>query len=343
MVKAIGSTSGLTKVIEDVTTPADGMVTYITNSYTTGNIKGDIRRALICDALGSTESLTSANTVEDRSVKATALTVTGTLTREPVATGAELQCIKFPTSPFYLSQPYSADLDFGTGDFYTAVWFRFDTTLDVYSYLFHRGVAGTSAPYSYNMGFLTGTGTFEFRCAAGGPGGASIPSGFFTAGQWYFVVGQRSGTDILLYVNGVAAGTPGTNAVTTDLADASLFIGISSDLSGDIDDGKLALLRIGAGSLTDAQIAEMYRTELPLFQENAKCTLQGTSNDVKGLAYDERYNLLAATHGDKVTLFRDLEVEDVIDLDPATGVAVDINNNGVLIGTSADAQWENGG
>ena len=46
-------------------------------------------------------------------------------------------------------------------------------------------------------------------------------------------------------------------------------------------------MRIGAGAISAEQIKKIYDDERWLFQENAKCTLYGSSDAVTALAYDE--------------------------------------------------------
>ena len=57
-------------------------------------------------------------------------------------------------------------------------------------------------------------------------------------------------------------------------------------------DGKLSLMRIGAGAISAEQIKKMYEDEKVLFQENAKATLYGSSDAVTALAHDDTTNLL---------------------------------------------------
>jgi trimeric autotransporter adhesin len=54
---------------------------------------------------------------EDRSVNGNGLQVFGTVTKNPVATGADLVAYSGFSGSNYLEQPYNADLQFGTGDF----------------------------------------------------------------------------------------------------------------------------------------------------------------------------------------------------------------------------------
>ena len=64
----------------------------------------------------------------DRSVNNKGLQVFGTITKTPVATGADLVGYGFNGSNSnYLLQPYNSDLDFGTGDFSVMYWYYQNT------------------------------------------------------------------------------------------------------------------------------------------------------------------------------------------------------------------------
>lgn len=58
----------------------------------------------------------------DRSVNNNPLTINGTITRTPVATGAELVGYSGFSASNYLEQAYNSGLDFGTGDFCVMGW-----------------------------------------------------------------------------------------------------------------------------------------------------------------------------------------------------------------------------
>ena len=53
--KYFGSTSGLTTLAEDTSTPANGMVAYVTSSYNTGYQNGDIKLATLSDKYNASE------------------------------------------------------------------------------------------------------------------------------------------------------------------------------------------------------------------------------------------------------------------------------------------------
>ena len=65
---------------------------------------------------------------------------------------------------------------------------------------------------------------------------------------------------------------------------------------GSADSGiKMTLLRIGKTvAPTKEQIEKMYKDELQLFGENAKCTLFGSAAAITGLAFDDSTNVLHA-------------------------------------------------
>ena len=53
-------------------------------------------------------------------------------------------------------------------------------------------------------------------------------------------------------------------------------------------------MRTGASAPSPEQIKKIYEDEKFLFQENAACTLYGSSDAVTALAYDDSTNLLYA-------------------------------------------------
>jgi hypothetical protein len=74
-------------------------------------------------------------------------------------------------------------------------------------------------------------------------------------------------------------------------------VGVRHSLINPID-GSIALLRASATAPSADQIKEIYEAEKPLFQDNAKATLNGTSDAVTALSYDDSTEeLLVGTSG----------------------------------------------
>ena len=55
-----------------------------------------------------------------------------------------------------------------------------------------------------------------------------------------------------------------------------------------------ALFRMSESAPSPEQVKKMYEDEKHLFQENAKCTLYGSSDNVTAIAYDDSTNILYA-------------------------------------------------
>ena len=231
---------------------------------------------------------------EDRSVNDNGLKVFGTVKKRVVEAGAELISYDSLTNSNYLEQPYNSDLDFGTGDFCMMGWF--------YN-------LGTSASILYRLNNSTtvGVGYIVATSSGGEIGYSSYTQGFrstgrithYTSDSWnglqnwnMFVCGKKGGNGFM-YVNGILKQT-GTNANShTDTTyNPPLRIGNNHAGNGGIGGGKLALIRISSGFPTEEQIKKIYDDEKCLFHDNAKCTLYGTSDNVKALAFDDATNIL---------------------------------------------------
>ena len=231
---------------------------------------------------------------DNRSLKSEGLIAYGTITKSAVATGAELVSYDSLSSSNYLEQPYNSDLDFGTGDFCMMGWF--------YN-------VGTSASILYRLNNSTtaGVGYIVATSSGGELGYSSYTQGFrstgrithYTSDTWngkedwnMFVCGKKGGYGYM-YVNGVLKQTgANANSHTDTTYNPPLRIGNNHAGNGGIGSGKLALIRISSGFPSDEQIKKIYNDEKCLFHENAKCTLYGTSDDVKALAYDDTTDVL---------------------------------------------------
>ena len=306
---AIGHGSGLTLLREDLASPVAGMVNLITKDFITGWMRGDIRRALICEAGWTTENLVGG-TLADRCVKASSFTVNGTLSRSPVAIGAELQCLGPFSTANYLSQPYSADLDFA-GDMHILGWL-YMTPNSAIEVIASRGywVGGWNGQPAWAVQILT-DGKIRLAVTTNGSTWDTPASQSAVNISRFLMFGIiRRANKIEIWIDGIKETDHSMVAAIASWAsaNATLWIGTNQGFGNTLPHGKLALLRIGAGAPSNAQIAEIYRTELPLFQPGAKCTLQGTSNAVNALSFDPGKQLLHVGTPAGLTSFRGLSV-----------------------------------
>jgi len=253
---------------------------------------------------------------EDRSVNNNGLIVNGTVTRSPVATGADLVAYSGFSSSNYLEQPYNSDLDFGTGDFCVMGWVKFasgqsgtildrNSTTSVISSVLHLDVD--------SVGDLRILGSNAFTSS-----GIKVDTG-----SWeHFGIVRKDGV-MTVYKGG---DIQTAYSATDDVTDTSATLRIGQRSSEDRHaQGSLALWRISATAPTAEQIRKIYEDEKVLFQENAQATLYGTSDAVTALAHDPVTDLLHVGTSDGRSVFQGLRrVDNTTD---AVGTAISASNN----------------
>jgi hypothetical protein len=69
--------------------------------------------------------------IDDRSYKSASASITGTLTKSQVASAAQLVAYSGFSASNYLREPYSADLDFGTGEWSVGAWVNVPVVMPV--------------------------------------------------------------------------------------------------------------------------------------------------------------------------------------------------------------------
>jgi hypothetical protein len=241
---------------------------------------------------GTIDNVSVTEAVPDRSVKGNGLAVHGSPTVSAVATGAELKCISgFSTTAGYtangtrLQQPYNSDLDF-TGDWEISYWVNAAASHDITIH-WTNATGGDGWMIYHNAGtsyFLDGnwddyTSYMQTN---------SISS---LKGRWCKTSYVCTSGILSYYLDGVAVtnSTATKNISTWNLTSTSahqlaVYAGNTAH--------ELTLFRISATAPSAEQIKEIYEAEKPMFQANAKCTLNGSSDAVTALAYDDSTELL---------------------------------------------------
>ena len=260
----------------------------------------------------------------DRSVNADGkrpsdLIVNGTVTRSPVATGADLVAYSGFSTSNYLEQPYNSDLDFGTGDFCVMGWFN--RTSDGYL------VDTIDAALTEGFAVFSSGGTLYFRTRNGS--NSQVISSALTNNVWthFAAVRTESGTLHSIYLNGVLNAS--VSGVARSIGGTSSPMRIGQYNAGTSPfGGSLALMRISATAPTAEQIAKIYNDEKVLFTEGSQATLYGTSDAVTALAHDDDTNLLHVGTSDGRSVFQGLRrVENTT---AAVGTAISASNGLVV-------------
>lgn len=225
----------------------------------------------------------------DRSHKRKNLNVNGTITRAPVAAGAQLVAYSGFSSVNYLEQPYNPDLDFGTGDFAVMTWLYWPAAVAGRDFIKRTTKTGASSgDGSYFNLYTDASANPRWQIAdstgawAGVAGANPLP-----AGRWCFLIGLKRAGNLELWLDGQLLGTAVAPAGQISNPAAVLMVGgtyWNNQISGST--ASLALLRISASAPTANMIAQMYRDELQLFQPGAQCVIDGTTHFINDLAYD---------------------------------------------------------
>jgi len=230
--------------------------------------------------------------VSDRSVRNKDLLLFGTINRDSVATGAELVSYGPFSTSNRLRQPYNSDLNFETNDFSVMFW-MYNTGTDVHQTLVGRDNREFSVDILDNTSYSRRFRIYAFNSSNGLQTFDSEDDPFPLNTWTHICVNYTGGNTAAVYVNGVLNKT-GTLIYDIDDTSNGLNIG-ARNTSGTYNwaatGTQLSLVRISKGAPSADQINKIYNDEKCLYHENAKCTLYGTSDDIKAIDYDDSVNV----------------------------------------------------
>ena len=270
-----------------------------TFTFTTGTISGTQYLKLASRNDGTDfryDNISLCKAEQDRSVNNNGLQVFGTVTKTPVATGAELVGYSGFSASNYLQQPYNSDLAPGTAAYSVSCWFKTGTSSGD-QYIFDRNGGGAG---SRNLLLIMNTSAgnankFQFwhRDNTGNVTDIHITDKTVTDNVWHQVVALNDGTNYRVYVDGEVSSVT-SSQIRNVISDNNppMFVGIRHTGGSTFMTGSMALFRYSKSAPSPEQIKKMYEDEKCLFHENAKTTLYGSSDAVTALAFDDTTNLL---------------------------------------------------
>ena len=237
----------------------------------------------------ATIGLTIKETDIDRSVNNKGLEVRGTISKQVVATGADLVSYGPFNNSNNLRQPYNSDLRFGTGDFYIMFWV-YDSGVNQHCTLISRDerefdISRLASAYGNKLRIYTRNSSEDLR--------APDSTSALPQNEWVCVcVVYTGGNTKKVYLDGVLdrtiTGTDGEYDIDSTSYGMTIGARTTNGVYNYSADGiELALMRISGSALSAAQVKKIYNDEKHLFEENAKATLYGSSDAVTALAYDE--------------------------------------------------------
>jgi trimeric autotransporter adhesin len=241
-------------------------------------------------ASASFDNITIFDGVADRSVSKTGLAVYGTINKSAVATGAELVAYHGFTSSNYLR--HRGTINYGNAATITmGGWSK---------------IPGSSVDSNYRYLCSCRSGAIQIGLAihidnnsasSGKPYFYDITNSSLQStgprvddNQWHHIIGVLDGGSKKIYIDGElieSGNVTGINLSAVDITNVGHYVPSNNDTPNYSHGGYLALIKFSASAPTAEQVKKMYEDEKHLFQENAKCTLYGSSDTVTALAYDE--------------------------------------------------------
>jgi len=279
---ALGGAAGWAIHKPNLNSASNSLIAAITSDYNTGWMHGNCKGAFLSDT--DTTNKTNGQTDPDRSTSNFTLTVTGTITKTPVATGAELVAYGGWGNSHYMDNT-SYGVNFGNPVTISIIFWQKITDISDYSYA-----------VSFSEGNTIKGGISNGSSATGYAGEAYFYMGSQTLytgvpvndGKWHCLVGtiNSNGNVKKFYLDGkeVASDTISNHNMS---GISKIHVGSYGVTHAYAHRGSLALLRVSNSVISPEQVEKMYSDEKHLFQENAKATLYGSSNAVTALAYDE--------------------------------------------------------
>jgi len=236
----------------------------------------------------------------DRSVSNSNLQAHGAVHRNPVAPGAELVGYNNWFTGRFL-QGAKNSLNWGTSDFFFTAWIKPDNINDDSPIIGYGDIGSNNGFLFYvnyvlstphiDVGYLGTNGSFAGNLSNNGAPMAN--------GEWNHCCVVMKSNTFHLYVNGKEHSFTWTGSSvnwSTRWTSPHVVIGNRAGYEAANDPAHsgatYALIRASARAPSLAQIRKMYNDEKNLFRKNAKCTLHGTSNNVKALAFDDSTNVL---------------------------------------------------
>ena len=225
---------------------------------------------------------------------------TGSITRTPVETGAELVGWGNFASGRFLRTDYTALYNFGNS---MTVMFWYRDWADGTS-LMHLGPEQTRNSKTSFHFYKDGGGDIRWTLSSDGNTEQvfEIELTENPVGWHHVCATLTSAGEVFLFHDGIerpktsdsASSFTGTNIFSQATDQNGLNVGIGP--VGGAFGGKIALLKLNSEQIYPPDVLKIYTDELKMFQPNAKITLDGTSSEIKSMASDKvRKTYIAGT------------------------------------------------
>jgi hypothetical protein len=333
------STGASSDTIENALAVSAGNTYFVTftKSATTANDGLTFRVAAPDGGIVYIDNVTLYLADPDRSVNDNGLEAHGSITRDPVATGADLVGHSGFSASNYYKQPYNSDLDFGTDSFHVSFWFKSSDNGSTTGQILERGDrAGGFAgggQISLELDGSTTAGAIEMNISDDNFSTADTlrTTQVYDDSTWHMgLYVKRTNASHELHIDGVLKTSASLSAAVGSLSNTSAIntIGIRGDESGlPFTTGSLALVRMAASAPTADQISTMYQFEKSMFFDGAKSLLRAAA--VTAVGFDKTTSVVYVGTSAGVQGFKD-GVEVYFSSDSVSPVALDAVSDYVL-------------
>ena len=213
------------------------------------------------------------------------------ITKAPIYPGSELVYYTGFASGSNLWQEHNSNLNFGTDNCYMSVWAYGGGNGQC---LMVKERPDVDAHGSMMIFQDSNVHKFYFRCNGQSSWG-TVTSNVEFGTHWIHCFLVRRGSNVEGYCNGIYQGNASFAGTNGNGGSVQAEVAIGSRVINSFQTpftGRLALAKIGKGAPTAEEIQRIYADERKLFAPNAKCTLYGSSDDIKTMAYDKYTDIL---------------------------------------------------
>lgn len=152
--------------------------------------------------------------------------------------------------------------DLGTSDFTIETWVNYDTPGTTGQYIICKGLTTIGNPSNAGYGIEINQNNGDIRFAIGHSSGvlqAAIAPGILNPNTWYHIAGVRTGSNLLLYLDGVLVATASTGFTYNTDTNIPLSIGAHNKgingITADYLDGSMDEVRIWNVARTQGEIS----------------------------------------------------------------------------------------
>ena len=243
---------------------------------------------------------------DDRSAAGQALRVYGQIDKRVVYPGSELvgygpfSNTQFLHLPAQARQSSDSSLghgsNIGTGDYYVMLWAKCSSYsgTDVMVSFWNGDSANQNSDKRMSFYLNNSTGKISLYQQNGGSTSNANSDLVPVLDRWHhMVVVRRLNGTVDFYLDGFY----NTKTATTQDLTQDMAINIGGDrglttTSNPCTHTQLSNVRVGKGNPDREQILRIYRDEKKMYHMDAKCTLYGSSDDVRAIAYDDGTDIL---------------------------------------------------